>query len=100
MFGEKLGWERPNWYAAEDEEARDIYSFERTNWYTPVGREHKSAREAAVLFDQTSFAKYILTGQDAEDALQWIASNRVDKPVGLIIYTQMLNDRGGIANVK
>ncbi len=96
VFGEKLGWERPNWYAAGDEEARDIYSFERTNWHAPVGREHKAAREAAALFDQTSFAKYILTGRDAEDALQWIASNRVDKPVGSIIYTQMLNDRGGI----
>lgn len=96
VFGEKLGWERPNWYAAPGEEARDIYSFGRTNWHDPVGREHKSAREAAVLFDQTSFAKYILKGPDAEEALQWIASNRVDKPVGAIIYTQMLNDRGGI----
>lgn len=96
VFGEKLGWERPNWFAEDGEEARDIYTFERPNWHGPVGREHKAAREAAVLFDQTSFAKYILTGPDAEDALQWIAANRVDKPVGSIIYTQMLNDRGGI----
>ena len=48
------------------------------------------------MFDQTSFAKYILTGPDAEQALQWIAANRVDKPIGTIIYTQMLNDKGGI----
>ena len=96
VFGEKLGWERPNWFAAAGEEARDIYTFDRPNWHGPVGREHKACRTSAVLFDQTSFAKFILTGPDAEDALQWIASNRVDKPVGSIIYTQMLNDRGGI----
>ncbi|MFK7939198.1 MAG: FAD-dependent oxidoreductase [Roseovarius sp.] len=96
VFGEKLGWERPNWFAEAGEEARDIYTFERPNWHAPVGREHKAAREAAVLFDQTSFAKFILKGPDAEAALGWIAANRVDKPVGSIIYTQMLNDHGGI----
>lgn len=96
VFGEKLGWERPNWFAEGEEEARDIYTFERPNWHGPVGREHKAAREKAVLFDQTSFAKFILKGPGAEDALQWIAANRVDKPVGAIIYTQMLNDHGGI----
>ncbi|WP_424968771.1 GcvT family protein [Dinoroseobacter sp. S375] len=96
VFGEKLGWERPNWFAAPGEEARDIYTFDQPNWHAPVGRDHKAAREAAVLFDQSSFAKFILQGPDAEEALQWIAANRVDKPVGAIIYTQMLNDRGGI----
>ncbi|WP_281991078.1 GcvT family protein [Sulfitobacter geojensis] len=96
VFGEKLGWERPNWFADAGEDAHDIYTFDRPNWHAPVGREHKAAREAAVLFDQTSFAKFILKGPDAEAALSWIAANRVDKPVGSIIYTQMLNDHGGI----
>ncbi|MDB4222298.1 FAD-dependent oxidoreductase [Granulosicoccus sp.] len=96
VFGEKLGWERPNWFAENDEIARDIYTFDRPNWHDPVAREHKAAREAAVLFDQTSFAKFILKGPDAEAALNWIAANHVDKPVGSIIYTQMLNDNGGI----
>ena len=96
VFGEKLGWERPNWFAETGEEARDIYTFERPNWHTAVGREHKAAREAAVLFDQTSFAKFVLQGPDAQEALQWIAANQTDKPVGSIIYTQMLNDRAGI----
>ena len=96
VFGEKLGWERPNWFAQADEAPHDIYTFDRPNWHAPVGREHKAAREAAVLFDQTSFAKFILKGPDAEAALSWIAANRVDKPVGSIIYTQMLNDHGGI----
>lgn len=98
VFGEKLGWERPNWFAdiAGGEEPRDIYTFGRPNWHGPVGREHKAAREAAVLFDQTSFAKFVLKGPDAQAALSWIAAGDVNKPIGSLIYTQMLNDSGGI----
>ncbi|WP_169543990.1 GcvT family protein [Sneathiella aquimaris] len=97
-FGEKLGWERPNWFAdlSAGEEPVDHYSFGRQNWFDAVGREHKAAREAAVLIDQTSFAKFALKGPDAERALSWIAANDVNKPVGSLIYTQMLNMRGGI----
>jgi len=97
-FGEKLGWERPNWYAdaALGETPKDEYSFGRQNWFNAVGREHKAAREAAVLFDQTSFAKFALKGPDALAAMNWICANDVDKPVGALVYTQMLNDKGGI----
>ncbi|MEM7061040.1 MAG: FAD-dependent oxidoreductase [Pseudomonadota bacterium] len=96
VMGEKLGWERANWYAAPGEEPQDIYTFQRPNWHAAVGREHRAAREAAALFDQTSFAKFLLKGPDAEAAISWIAANRADRPVGKVIYTQMLNDRGGI----
>ncbi len=96
VFGEKLGWERPNWYAVPGEAARDVYTFGRPNWHEAVGREHAAARERAALFDQTSFAKFVLKGPDAAAALGWIAANDVDRPVGRIVYTQMLNDRGGI----
>ncbi|WP_138933858.1 GcvT family protein [Roseovarius arcticus] len=96
VFGEKLGWERPNWFAAPGEEARDIYTFQTPNWHTAVAREHNAARDAAVLFDQTSFAKFVLKGADAEAALNWIAANDVRGPVGTLTYTQMLNDHGGI----
>ncbi len=97
-FGEKLGWERPNWFADlfANEEPKDIYTYGRQNWFEAVGREHKAVREAAVIFDQTSFAKFVLKGRDAETALSWIAANDVSKPVGSLIYTQMLNDKGGI----
>ena len=97
-FGEKLGWERPNWFAdtAASEMPQDIYSFGRQNWFQAVGREHRAAREAAVLFDQTSFAKFALKGPDALAALTWICAGNVDKPVGSLTYTQMLNDHGGI----
>ena len=97
-FGEKLGWERPNWFAdlSAGEEPKDVYTYGEPNWHDAVGREHKAARDAAVLFDQTSFSKFILKGPDAEEALSWIAANDVAKPVGSLIYTQMLNDQGGI----
>ena len=97
-FGEKLGWERPNWFAdaVYGETAQDVYSFDRQNWFNAVGREHNAVRKTAVLFDQSSFAKFSLKGPDALEALSWIAANNVAKPVGSLIYTQMLNDRGGI----
>ncbi len=96
VFGEKLGWERANWFAGPGEEPRDVYGFGRQNWFEPVGREHRACREAAALFDQTSFAKYELTGPDAAAALSWICANDVTKPEGRLTYTQMLNDQGGI----
>jgi 4-methylaminobutanoate oxidase (formaldehyde-forming) len=97
-FGEKLGWERPNWFAdlARGEKAADIYSYERQNWFEAVGREHAAARERVAVFDQTSFAKFLLVGRDAEKALSWICANDVAKPPGQLVYTQMLNERGGI----
>ena len=73
-FGEKLGWERPDWFAHIDkgEKAQDVPSFEQPNWHTAVAREHLAARNAAALIDQTSFAKFLLTGRDATKALSWI----------------------------
>lgn len=97
-FGEKLGWERPNWFAdaSAGEVAKDLYSFDTPNWNTAVAREHHAVRHHAVLIDQTSFAKFSLKGPDALEVLNWIAANDVDKPVGALTYTQLLDDRGGI----
>jgi 4-methylaminobutanoate oxidase (formaldehyde-forming) len=97
-FGEKLGWERPNWFAdlASGEKPEDMPSYERANWFEAVGREHKAARERVAVFDQTSFAKFLLAGRDAEQALAWICANDVARPPGHLVYTQMLNERGGI----
>ncbi|GLK81361.1 GcvT family protein [Methylopila turkensis] len=96
VFGEKLGWERPNWFAGPGEEPQDVYSFERPNWFDAVAREHAACRERVALFDQSSFAKFLLVGRDAEKALSWICANDVAKPIGSLTYTQMLNARGGI----
>jgi len=96
VFGEKLGWERPNWFANPGQPRRDIYSYGRPNWFDNVGEEHRAARERVALFDQSSFAKFVVSGPDALAALSWICSNDIDKPVGRITYTQMLNQSGGI----
>jgi 4-methylaminobutanoate oxidase (formaldehyde-forming) len=92
VFGSKLGWERPNWIAP----AHDVYSMGRQNWFGPVGDEHRLVREAVGVFDQSSFAKYEVTGKDAAAALNAIAAGNIDKPVGRLTYTQLLNSRGGI----
>ncbi len=95
-FGEKLGWERPNWFAPAGVEPSDEYSFEAPNWLAHSAVEHQAAREAVALFDQSSFAKFLLRGPDSVKALDWICANRIDRPVGSVIYTQLLNKRGGI----
>jgi len=95
-FGSKLGWERPNWFAPEDETAQDIYSYGRQNWFPHVGKEHRAVRERVALFDQSSFAKFRIIGTDAEKALNRICANNVAKPSGALTYTQMLNSKGGI----
>ena len=95
-FGSKLGWERPNWFAPRGMEPKDIYSMGRQNWFHAVGDEHRAVRERAGVFDQSSFSKYELVGKDAAEALSWICANRVDRAVGKLTYTQMLNSRGGI----
>ena len=95
-FGSKLGWERPNWFAPKDMEPRDIYTMGWQNWFAAVGEEHKCVRQRVGIFDQSSFAKYDLRGKDAAAALSWICANTVDRPVGKLTYTQLLNSRGGI----
>ncbi|MGB7269676.1 MAG: FAD-dependent oxidoreductase, partial [Albidovulum sp.] len=96
VFGSKLGWERPNWFAPQASEAKDIYSMGRQNWFAAVGEEHAHAREAVGVFDQSSFAKYEVTGADAAAALDYICANDVTRAPGRLTYTQLLNTRGGI----
>ena len=95
-FGEKLGWERPNWFAPAGVAPRDEYSFERQNWFAHVGEEHRAVRERVGVFDQTSFAKFEMTGRDVERALGWMCANDVARPPGTVVYTQLLNSRAGI----
>ncbi|MBX9463923.1 MAG: FAD-dependent oxidoreductase [Aquamicrobium sp.] len=95
VFGSKLGWERPNWFSTIPG-ARDEYSMGRQNWFDAVGAEHAHVREKVGIFDQSSFAKYELTGADAQKTLDFICANDVSKPAGRLTYTQLLNTRGGI----
>ncbi|MCW3781264.1 GcvT family protein [Defluviimonas salinarum] len=96
VFGSKLGWERPNWFAPEGVEPRDLYAMGRQNWFHHVGAEHRHVREAVGIFDQSSFAKYEVTGPDAARALNHVCAGDVAKAPGRLTYTQLLNSRGGI----
>ena len=95
-FGSKAGWERPNWFAPMGVEPVDTYSFSRANWFDVVGEEHRACREGVALFDQSSFAKFMVVGRDAETFLQRICAADVGKAPGRVTYTQMLNRSGGI----
>jgi glycine cleavage system T protein len=95
-FGVVAGWERPNWFARPGMAPAYRYSYGRQNWFPCAAAEHRAVREAVGLFDQSSFAKFRLEGPDASGALQRLCANDVDVAVGRIVYTQMLNGRGGI----
>ena len=95
-FGVAAGWERPNWYAPQGVTPEYEYSFHRQNWFPHSAEEHRAVREGVGLFDQTSFAKFLLRGKDAEQVLQRICANDVAVPPGRVVYTSMLNRRGGI----
>ncbi len=95
-FGEAAGWERPNWFAPKGVEAKYEYSFGKQNWFEYNAAEHKAAREKVVLFDQSSFSKYLVQGRDSCKVLQRISSANVDVEIGKMVYTHWLNDRGGI----
>ena len=95
-FGEVAGWERPNWYAPAGVKAEYEYSYGRQNWFDYSAQEHNAVRNAVGLFDQSSFAKFVVQGPDAEKVLNHICANNMAVPVGKVVYTQWLNERGGI----
>jgi 4-methylaminobutanoate oxidase (formaldehyde-forming) len=98
-FGEKSGWERANWFepnAARGDESLRPRGWAGRLWSPAIGAEHVACREAAALFDETSFAKIEVSGAGAANFLEHLCDNRVARDVGAITYTQMLNPRGGI----
>jgi 4-methylaminobutanoate oxidase (formaldehyde-forming) len=99
VFGEKSGWERVNWFepnAASGDEALRPRGWAGRLWSPAIGAEHLACRTTAALFDETSFAKIEISGEQADDFLEHLCDNRVARDVGAITYTQMLNERGGI----
>lgn len=94
-FGTKFGWERVNWFAPLGASSVNAYTFNRQNWFPYVGEEASNTRSHVTVFDQTSFAKFLVQGSDAESYLQRVAANNMAVPVGKVVYTGMLNARGG-----
>ena len=99
-FFSGAGWERPQWFEANHVltgapwESRTGWAAQ--NWSPCVGAEHIATRERVAMFDITPFAKFDITGADALSFLERISANRIDRPVGTIVYTSMLTPSGGI----
>ncbi len=98
-FGEKSGWERPNWFESNADGGDDTLrprGWAGMHWSPAIGAEALSTRRMAGLFDETSFAKLEVSGPRATAFLQMMCANDIDRPVGSVVYTQLLNRRGGI----
>ncbi len=95
LFGSKMGWERPNAFAPAGVEPVLEYAWGQQNWQPWCNEEQLAARQAVALFDETSFGKLLIKGRDAERLLQWLCTGDVAVPVGRVVYTGLLNSRGG-----
>jgi sarcosine dehydrogenase len=93
-FQQKMLMERPAWFARPGQAPVMEYAFGRQNWFDNHRAEHMACREAAAIFDQSSFSKFVFRGPDALVVLQRLCGNDIDVPVGRIVYTGMFNRRG------
>ena len=93
-FGNKMGWDRPNWFAGAGNTPDMQYGWGGGAWFEAVAAEHKATREAVTVVDETSFGKFLVQGRDAERALQLLGANDIAVPVGRTVYTGLLNERG------
>ncbi|MEO1732132.1 MAG: FAD-dependent oxidoreductase [Pseudomonadota bacterium] len=96
VFGELAGWERANWFARNGQAAEYQYSWKRQNFFGNVAEEHKAVRENVGMYDMSSFGKLRVEGRDAEGFMNYVGGGNYSVPIGKIVYTQFLNDRGGI----
>jgi glycine cleavage system T protein len=96
VFGEMAGWERANWFANDGQAREYRYSWKRQNWFDNQRAEHLAVRHGVGLFDMTSFGKIRVEGRDACAFLNRVCGNEMDVAAGRIVYTQMLNQNGGI----
>ena len=98
VWGQRYGWERPNWFAPEGAAPRDRWSFRRSNYFEPVGAECRAVRERAGLIDITSFSKFVVEGPGAEAALDRVVANRLPGKVGQIKLAHALTGTGGVCS--
>ncbi|MEM6373251.1 MAG: glycine cleavage T C-terminal barrel domain-containing protein, partial [Pseudomonadota bacterium] len=96
VMGELAGWERANWFARNGQTPAYEYSWKRQNFFGNVAEEHQAIRENVGMYDMSSFGKIRVEGPDACAFMNHIGGGQYDVPVGKIVYTQFLNDRGGI----
>ena len=104
VFGEKAGWERVEYYGGDGTDAGDPVptglrprGWAGHGWSPCVEPEHRAAREAVALFDESSFAKIEISGPEAAEFVAHAFAGRVEGPPGSVVYTPALDDRGGVA---
>jgi 4-methylaminobutanoate oxidase (formaldehyde-forming) len=94
-FGSKNGWERANYFKASAATPRPDHTLGRPGWLPWMIEEQRATREAVALYDQSSFSKLLLAGRDALAVLQRLCAKNMDVPVNRMVYTALLNERGG-----
>jgi 4-methylaminobutanoate oxidase (formaldehyde-forming) len=94
-FGSKNGWERANYFKASAAAARPDHTLGRPGWLDDMQAEQRATRETVALYDQSSFSKLLLAGRDALAVLQRLCAKNMDVPVNRMVYTALLNERGG-----
>ncbi|TFH14660.1 MAG: FAD-dependent oxidoreductase, partial [Acidimicrobiales bacterium] len=95
-FAESSGWENTSWFAPPDAEIEFRYTYDRPDWFEYHAAEHRSVREDVALFDMAAMSKFLVQGPDAESVLNRLSGNDVAVAVGRCVYTQWMNDRGGV----
>jgi 4-methylaminobutanoate oxidase (formaldehyde-forming) len=100
-FGETAGWERAHWFQPKDRREPGVapayrYSWKRQNWFGFSAEEHQAVRTGVGMLDMSAFGKFRVEGRDAEAVLQRICANDIAVESGRIVYTQWLNECGGI----
>ncbi len=96
VFGHVYGWERPNWFAPEGVEPKDVWSFRRSNYFEHVGNECRHVHEKVGLLDMSAFSKFSVTGPGAESWLDGLVANRIPKSPGRLNLCHMLTQNGGV----
>lgn len=96
VYGELGGWERPNWFAPEGVKPEYAYSYGPQNWFPHTAAECIATRDGVALYDQSTMTKFMVEGHDALRVLETLSCNRIDVPLGKMVYTQWLNESAGI----
>ena len=96
VFGQKFGWERPNFFATDGMEQKDDWSFRRSKWFEAIKKECQNVKENVGLLDMTAFAKCRIKGPKAEEFLDYLVANKLPKKIGRINLCHALNTKGGV----
>ena len=96
VFGTTYGWERPNWFADDQHPNNDTLSFRRCNWFENIGTECRNVRDNVGIADMSIFAKFKVSGEDAQTFMQTLGANTPPQKIGAIKLIHVLTTSGGV----